>query len=138
MRRELDIADAEAYTKIRAKYLRALENDEFGILPDQTLVKTFLRTYSEYLGLDAQLLIEEYRAQHEPREADAPAFSPRRAREPRRVRSGPPVGPGGRPCLALGGGPLTRGGSSLPTPTRGARPSPALPPRGCPAPSRSP
>ncbi|MDQ3936959.1 MAG: helix-turn-helix domain-containing protein, partial [Actinomycetota bacterium] len=82
MRRELDIADAEAYTKIRAKYLRALENDEFGMLPDSTLAKTFLRTYSEYLGLDAQLLIEEYRAQHEPRgEGDVPAFAPRLARE---------------------------------------------------------
>ena len=95
LRRELDIADAEAYTKIRAKYLRALENDEFGILPDRTLVKTFLRTYSEYLGLDTQLLLEEYRAQHEPRGAgDAQPLAPRRTREPRR-RSGPPVGPGG-------------------------------------------
>ena len=101
MRRELDIADAERYTKIRAKYLRALENDEFGMLPDRTLVKTFLRTYSEYLGLDAQLLIEEYRALHEPRgEGDLPAFAPRRAREPRPRRAGPPVGPGG--AFAIG------------------------------------
>jgi hypothetical protein len=100
LRRELDIADAETYTKIRAKYLRALENDEFGMLPDRTLVKTFLRTYSEYLGLDAQLLIEEYRAQHEPRgEGDIPALAPQRAREPRR-RGGPPVGPGG--AFAIG------------------------------------
>ena len=94
LRRELDIADAEAYTKIRAKYLRALENDEFGILPDPTLVKTFLRTYSEYLGLDTQLLLEEYRAQHEPRGAgDVPPLAPRRTREPR--RRGPLIGPGG-------------------------------------------
>ena len=96
LRRELDIADAETYTKIRAKYLRALENDEFGMLPDRTLVKTFLRTYSEYLGLDAQLLMEEYRAQHEPRGGgDGPALAPRRTREPRQRRGGPPVGPGG-------------------------------------------
>jgi hypothetical protein len=101
MRRELDIADAETYTKIRAKYLRALENDEFGMLPDSTLAKTFLRTYSEYLGLDAQLLIEEYRALHEPRgEGDMPAFTPRRAREPRPRRAGPPIGPGG--AFAIG------------------------------------
>jgi len=100
MRRELDIADAETYTKIRAKYLRALENDEFGMLPDSTLAKTFLRTYSEYLGLDAQLLIEEFRAQHEPRgEGEVPAFAPRRQREPR-IRSGPPIGPGG--AFAIG------------------------------------
>jgi cytoskeleton protein RodZ len=100
LRRELDIADAETYTKIRAKYLRALENDEFAALPDRTLVKTFLRTYSEYLGLDAQLLAEEYRAQHEPRgEGDIPKLAPRRAREPRQ-RGGPPIGPGG--AFAIG------------------------------------
>jgi hypothetical protein len=100
MRRELDIADAETYTKIRAKYLRALENDEFGMLPDSTLAKTFLRTYSEYLGLDAQLLLEEYRAQHEPRgEGEIPPFAPRTTREPR-IRSGPPIGPGG--AFAIG------------------------------------
>jgi hypothetical protein len=99
LRRELDIADAEAYTKIRAKYLRALENDEFGILPDRTLVKTFLRTYSEYLGLDTQLLLEEYRAQHEPRgPGDSQPLAPRRAREPR--RRGPLIGPGG--AFAIG------------------------------------
>ena len=100
MRRELDIVDAETYTKIRAKYLRALENDEFGLLPDSTLAKTFLRSYAEYLGLDAQLLIEEYRALHEPRgEGDLPAFTARRQREPRR-RAGPPIGPGG--AFAIG------------------------------------
>jgi cytoskeleton protein RodZ len=100
MRRELDITDAETYTKIRAKYLRALENDEFGTLPDSTLAKTFLRTYAEYLGLDAQLLIEEYRALHEPRgQGEMPALRPRSAREPRR-RAGPPIGPGG--AFAIG------------------------------------
>ena len=52
MRQRLDIADVEASTKIRAKYLRALENEEFGMLPGPTFVKTFLRTYAEALGLD--------------------------------------------------------------------------------------
>ena len=101
MRRELDITDAETYTKIRAKYLRALENDEFATLPDSTLAKTFLRTYSEYLGLDAQLLIEEYRALHEPRgQGEMPALRPRGARESRPRRAGPPIGPGG--AFAIG------------------------------------
>jgi hypothetical protein len=67
MRQKIDIADVEAATKIRAKYLRALENEEFGLLPGNTFVKTFLRTYAEYLGLDPQLLLEEYRAGYEPR-----------------------------------------------------------------------
>ena len=68
MRQQLDIADVEAATKIRAKYLRALENEEFGLLPGPTFVKTFLRTYAEYLGLDPHLLVEEYRAHYEPRD----------------------------------------------------------------------
>jgi cytoskeleton protein RodZ len=65
MRQRLDIADVEARTKIRAKYLRALENEEFGMLPGPTFVKTFLRTYAEALGLDPHLLLEEYRANYE-------------------------------------------------------------------------
>ncbi len=68
MRQHLDIADVEARTKIRAKYLRALENEEFGMLPGPTFVKTFLRTYAEALGLDPQVLVEEYRASYESRE----------------------------------------------------------------------
>jgi cytoskeleton protein RodZ len=65
MRQRLDIADVESRTKIRAKYLRALENEEFGMLPGPTFVKTFLRTYAEMLGLDPYLLVEEYRANYE-------------------------------------------------------------------------
>jgi len=68
MRQHLDISDVEGRTKIRAKYLRALENEEFGMLPGPTFVKTFLRTYAESLGLDPQVLVEEYRATYEPRE----------------------------------------------------------------------
>jgi hypothetical protein len=44
MRQKIDIADVEAATKIRAKYLRALENEEFGLLPGPTFVRTFLRS----------------------------------------------------------------------------------------------
>jgi len=65
MRQRLDIADVEQRTKIRAKYLRALENEEFGMLPGPTFVKTFLRTYAEMLGLDPHVLVEAYRANYE-------------------------------------------------------------------------
>ena len=65
MRQRLDIADVEERTKIRAKYLRALENEEFGMLPGPTFVKTFIRTYAEALGLDPQVLVEEYRAYYD-------------------------------------------------------------------------
>ena len=65
MRQRLDIADVEERTKIRAKYLRALENEEFGMLPGPTFVKTFLRTYAELLGLDPHLILEDYRTRYE-------------------------------------------------------------------------
>jgi cytoskeletal protein RodZ len=59
-RRGVDFAQAEMGTKIRGKYLRALEDEQFELLPAQTYVKGFLRTYAEYLGLDGQLYVDEY------------------------------------------------------------------------------
>ncbi|MTD43180.1 hypothetical protein GKE82_02375 [Conexibacter sp. W3-3-2] len=65
MRARIDISEIEAETKIRAKYLRALENEEWDLLPGPTFVKTFLRTYADVLGLDSKLLVEEYKLRHE-------------------------------------------------------------------------
>jgi cytoskeleton protein RodZ len=97
MREHLDIADVESRTKIRAKYLRALENEEFGMLPGPTFVKTFLRTYAEALGLDPQVLVEEYRATYESRdevEHLQPLGPTAVARDRRRGGGiGPPRGP---------------------------------------------
>ena len=56
-----DIYAVERETKIRAKYLQALENEEWDVLPGPTYVKGFLRTYAGYLGLDADTLVDEYR-----------------------------------------------------------------------------
>lgn len=60
MRRGVDFAQAEAAIKIRVKYLKALEDDQFELLPAETYVKGFLRTYAEYLGLDGQLYVDEF------------------------------------------------------------------------------
>jgi cytoskeleton protein RodZ len=57
----LDIYTVERETKIRAKYLQALENERWDVLPGPTYVKGFLRTYASYLGLDAGALVDEYR-----------------------------------------------------------------------------
>jgi cytoskeleton protein RodZ len=65
MRQRIDISEIESETKIRAKYLRALENEEWDLLPGPTYVKSFMRTYAEALGLDGKLLIEEYKLRHE-------------------------------------------------------------------------
>ena len=65
MRERLDVSELEARTKIRAKYLRAMEEEEWDLLPGPTFTKSFLRTYSEALGLDARALVEEYKLRHE-------------------------------------------------------------------------
>jgi cytoskeletal protein RodZ len=64
MRQGLDFPQIEAATKIRGKYLRALEDEQFSQLPAQTYVKGFLRTYAEYLGLDGQLYVDEFNSRY--------------------------------------------------------------------------
>src|SRR3954471_21496297 len=147
MRRRIDMTQVEAATKIRAKYLRALENEEWDLLPGPTFVKTFLRTYAEYLDLDPRLLVEEYRQRYErPSTQDLRPFKPgaaaqRRRRPPRRGPSGPAL------VVVLGGVVLlgvlyligTKGGNnggneppvarstSTPTPTATATKTPREP-----------
>jgi hypothetical protein len=60
-RRDLSLEDVEAATKIRARYLRALENEEWDVLPGGAYTRAFLRTYASYLGLDGERLAEDYR-----------------------------------------------------------------------------
>jgi cytoskeletal protein RodZ len=64
VRRDIDFAEAELATKIRGKYLRALEEEEFELLPGETYVKGFLRIYAEYLGLDGQLYVDEFNSRY--------------------------------------------------------------------------
>lgn len=64
-RARIEIAQMEAQTKIRAKYLRALENEEWELLPGPTYVKSFLRTYGDMLGLDGRALVAEYKRTQE-------------------------------------------------------------------------
>jgi helix-turn-helix protein len=66
MRERIDVSEIEAKTKIRARYLRALENEEWDLLPGPTFVRSFLRTYAQALGLDGKALVEEYRMRFEP------------------------------------------------------------------------
>src|SRR5690349_2764460 len=101
MRRRIDMTEVETATKIRGKYLRALENEEWDLLPGPTFVKSFLRTYAEYLGLDARLLVEEYRQRFErPTSQDLTPFSAaRRGRPPRRRQRLASMGP----VLVIGG-----------------------------------
>ena len=78
LRRHIEFADAEHGTKIRGKYLRALEDERFELLPSHTYVKGFLRSYADYLGLDGQLYVDEYNSRFVIGEEDAPVGAPRR------------------------------------------------------------
>jgi cytoskeleton protein RodZ len=91
IRKKIDITTVEDATKIRAKYLRALENEEWVVLPGPTYVKTFLRTYAQFLGLDPHLLVDEYSARfEEPEDLEVAAFARRRRVAERAQRVGPP------------------------------------------------
>jgi Helix-turn-helix domain/RodZ C-terminal domain len=84
-RGQIGIAQVEQATKIRGKYLRALEEEQFDVLPSQTYVKGFLRTYADYLGLDGQLYVDEYNSRFGSGEEWGPR-SARRAASRRRER----------------------------------------------------
>lgn len=87
MRARIDVSEIEAQTKIRAKYLRALENEEWDLLPGPTFVKSFLRTYAQALHLDDKALLEEYRQHYErPNEADLQPIVPSAHQRPQAAR----------------------------------------------------
>src|ERR1700758_2693 len=65
IRARIDISEVEARTKIRAKCLRAIENEEWDLLPGPVYVKSFLRTYGDYLGLDSRMLVDDYKRRFE-------------------------------------------------------------------------
>jgi cytoskeleton protein RodZ len=84
VRRGIEFAQAELATKIRGKYLRALEEEHFEVLPAETYVKGFLRTYAEYLGLDGQLYVDEYNSRFVIGEEQTEARARRSAARPQR------------------------------------------------------
>ena len=87
LRRHIEFADAEHGTKIRGKYLRALEDERFELLPSHTYIKGFLRSYAEYLGLDGQLYVDEYNSRFVVGEEDGPdALASTRARRAGQAR----------------------------------------------------
>jgi cytoskeleton protein RodZ len=86
LRQGLDFPELEQGTKIRAKYLRALEDEQFDVLPAQTYVKGFLRSYAEYLGLDGQLYVDEYNSRFVVGEEEQPSRPRRSAPPPRGVQ----------------------------------------------------
>ena len=80
LREALVCPEIEQSTNIRGKYLRALEEEQFEVLPAQTYVKGFLRSYADYLGLDGQLYVDEFNSRYvrgEFEDEEEPAYRPR-------------------------------------------------------------
>jgi hypothetical protein len=88
-RRKLDLSEIEEATKIRVRFLRAMENEEWDVLPGATYARAFIRTYAAHLGLDGERLAEDYRSEgageERPLGRVEPALSGRRA-HPSRAR----------------------------------------------------
>ncbi|HWW68200.1 MAG TPA: helix-turn-helix domain-containing protein [Solirubrobacterales bacterium] len=64
-RRKVGLSEVEAVTKIRLRYLRAMENEEWDVLPGGAYSRGFIRTYASFLGLDGERLADEYRREME-------------------------------------------------------------------------
>jgi cytoskeletal protein RodZ len=80
----LELSAVERETRIRTKYLQALEDERFALLPGTAYVKGFLRTYADFLGLDGMRFVEEYNERFAPAEP-LEAAPPVRVRRPRQI-----------------------------------------------------
>jgi cytoskeleton protein RodZ len=69
IRMGLSLKEVSETTKVRVKYLAALEDDDYGAIPGPTFIKAYLRTYATVLRLDADVLIEDYRTNYERRKS---------------------------------------------------------------------
>jgi cytoskeletal protein RodZ len=60
-KKDLTIKDVENAIKIRTKYIQAIEQDDFDVIPGEVYIKGFIRSYAKYLGLDDSLLVQHYK-----------------------------------------------------------------------------
>ena len=77
IRRGVELAQIEADTHIRTRYLKALEDERFDLIPGDAYVRGFLRTYADYLELDAELFVDEYKTHFAPPEEPLPQLTQR-------------------------------------------------------------
>lgn len=72
----IELSQVEQATKIRIRYLRAMEEDQWELLPGAAYARGFLRTYARFLGLDDEILVQEYGHRHERVEEVDPRAEP--------------------------------------------------------------
>jgi len=77
-RRKIELSEVEAATRIRLRYLGAIEDEEWDVLPGGVYTRGFIRTYASFLGLDGDRLVNDYREDVEPwhRANDVPQAPP--------------------------------------------------------------
>jgi cytoskeleton protein RodZ len=76
-RRGLGLAEVESATLIRRRYLEALEQEQFELLPTGSYRRSFLREYAEFLGLDGDTYTGEYDLRLASLEPEPPSAPPR-------------------------------------------------------------
>jgi cytoskeleton protein RodZ len=64
-KRGIDLSEVERVTRIRVKFLRAMEAEEWDALPGAAYARGFLDTYARFLGLDAPALVREFESHHD-------------------------------------------------------------------------
>ena len=58
--RKISLREVANHTRVREYLLKAIEEDQFHLLPSATYVKGFLLTYAQYIGLDPNDVIRRY------------------------------------------------------------------------------
>ncbi len=82
-RRGVDLDQIHAATGIRPRYLQAIEQEDWDALPEEFYARSFVRKYAQFLDLDPDPLVEEYRRQRGGAErGDAPTSPFARASTP--------------------------------------------------------
>src|SRR5215218_7778826 len=71
-RQGLELCDAAEATRIRVKFLAALEGERLDDLPAEFYARAFLRTYAEFLGLDGDVYVAELNSRLEARRPPPP------------------------------------------------------------------
>src|SRR5919198_3837998 len=79
IRQGFELEDVARATRIPARILAALEAERFERIPGDFYARSYLRTYADFLGLDATRFVDEYRERFPEREAVALPRPPRRA-----------------------------------------------------------
>jgi cytoskeleton protein RodZ len=58
----ISLAEAEAQTRIRQKFIAALEAEDWSLLPNEVTTRGFLRKYASYLGVDEDAVLEQFQS----------------------------------------------------------------------------